>query len=310
MDITVISQFFEQGRPSAQVAAAANLHRREQLHLHGHDDLSDSAESLASKMRDSPDRRKIWLSAADEGRVVGDASAVLPQQDNTTLAQIDLTADPDADMRAVLTPLWNELAERVRAEGRTVAQSWTGHRLPTDGTETLTPASGVGLLPCDAMTDFLLGEGFTLEQAERQSTLVVAAARDSLDQHLEHAHARADTAYEILTWAGPSPDELVADLAELYARMSIDVPTAGLESEPERWDVDRVRRNDQRAIDAGRTRISTVARHRATGALVAYTDIDHPLDKPAAAFQEDTLVHGDHRGHRLGLLIKAANLRA
>ncbi|MEN0128527.1 MAG: hypothetical protein AAGC49_03745, partial [Brevundimonas sp.] len=44
--------------------------------------------------------------------------------------------------------------------------------------------------------------------------------------------------------------------------------------------------------------------------LAAYTIIGSPKVEVPFSFQEDTLVHADHRGRRLGMLVKAANLAA
>src|SRR5690606_36226237 len=115
--------------------------------------------------------------------------------------------------------------------------------------------------------------------------------------------------YEVLSWVGFTPEELREDMAEVMGHMATDVPSGELELEPEQWTAGRVA-DTERVVDrTGRTRVTTVARHRDSGRLVAYTIIDHPRDKPAVGYQEDTLVVREHRGHRLGMLVKAANLR-
>ena len=43
--------------------------------------------------------------------------------------------------------------------------------------------------------------------------------------------------------------------------------------------------------------------------LVAYTDIVVTVHESERAYQWGTLVRPDHRGHRLGLAVKVANLR-
>ena len=48
----------------------------------------------------------------------------------------------------------------------------------------------------------------------------------------------------------------------------------------------------------------------AAGSPVAYTELRHNPGVPASATQEDTLVHAGHRGHGLGLWVKAVNLVA
>jgi RimJ/RimL family protein N-acetyltransferase len=45
------------------------------------------------------------------------------------------------------------------------------------------------------------------------------------------------------------------------------------------------------------------------GPLVAFTDLQVPLAQPQRAHQGGTLVLREHRGHRLGALVKAAVLR-
>ena len=45
------------------------------------------------------------------------------------------------------------------------------------------------------------------------------------------------------------------------------------------------------------------------GRLVAFTDLQVPLAQPERASQAGTLVLREHRGHRLGALVKAAVLR-
>ncbi|HHV22846.1 MAG TPA: hypothetical protein GXZ30_15135 [Propionibacterium sp.] len=60
----------------------------------------------------------------------------------------------------------------------------------------------------------------------------------------------------------------------------------------------------------GRPQVWTVAIDRASGEVVAHTLLTCPDEwLPEVAYQEDTLVRPDHRGHRLGLRIEAANVR-
>ena len=59
----------------------------------------------------------------------------------------------------------------------------------------------------------------------------------------------------------------------------------------------------------GRHVVSSFVRDLAGGRLVGYTSIQLPEDPPHLAFQHDTLVTREHRGHGLGLALKLANLR-
>lgn len=98
-------------------------------------------------------------------------------------------------------------------------------------------------------------------------------------------------------------------MAHLRNRMSTDTPTGGIDYGEESWDEDEVVAHDERQAALGGLRVTTVALDPA-GAPVAYTELRHNPGVPASATQEDTLVHAGHRGHGLGLWVKAVNLVA
>lgn len=50
--------------------------------------------------------------------------------------------------------------------------------------------------------------------------------------------------------------------------------------------------------------------HDADGHPAAFSILEIPIDAAGFAYQNETLVHGEHRGRRLGLLAKALNLQA
>lgn len=84
---------------------------------------------------------------------------------------------------------------------------------------------------------------------------------------------------------------------------------ATLEFEPEAYEVGRIREREAAFSAHGRLGYTAVAVHRASGSVVAFTDIGFTLEDPTAAHQNDTIVEPDHRGRRLGTLVKVANLR-
>ena len=94
------------------------------------------------------------------------------------------------------------------------------------------------------------------------------------------------------------------------SRMSTDAPSAGMEFDEQTWDADRLALHDERAIAAGRTLRVVAAQHIASGRLVAFSELAIGPDHTRATYQEDTLVLKEHRGHRLGLLVKCENLVA
>jgi len=95
-------------------------------------------------------------------------------------------------------------------------------------------------------------------------------------------------------------------------RNDLDLPPdlGELQTEEEQWDADRVREQLSVIRAQGRRWVETVAVERATGRMVAFTDLAVAVHTPDLAYQWDTLVLKEHRGRRLGQLVKAANLRA
>jgi MOSC domain-containing protein YiiM/RimJ/RimL family protein N-acetyltransferase len=106
------------------------------------------------------------------------------------------------------------------------------------------------------------------------------------------------------------PQEWLADRAELSRRMSTDVPLGDLVAEEEQWDEERVRQEYLRIGRLGRRCVDTFAIDEATGGLVGYTQVQVTTRSPEVAYQQETLVLREHRGHGLGLRLKAANTLA
>ncbi len=88
-----------------------------------------------------------------------------------------------------------------------------------------------------------------------------------------------------------------------------EAPIGDLDYEPERWDVARLREEEERARLQGRT-LFTSAALAPDGRLAGHTQLAFSRHRPHRASQWDTLVVRAHRGHRLGLALKVANLRA
>jgi RimJ/RimL family protein N-acetyltransferase len=91
--------------------------------------------------------------------------------------------------------------------------------------------------------------------------------------------------------------------------MSTDAPAAALEIAEEHWDEDRVREYDDRRARSPRTLLVVAAEHVPTGRLVGFSELSVPPELERPVEQMDTLVIREHRGHRLGMLVKAANLQ-
>ena len=92
-------------------------------------------------------------------------------------------------------------------------------------------------------------------------------------------------------------------------QLAVDAPTGDIEFEAESLNPTRYQEYLDVQREQGRARLTTVAVHEATGQVVAYTDLVLPAGAPTIVWQWGTLVHRDHRGHRLGMAVKVENLR-
>ena len=69
-----------------------------------------------------------------------------------------------------------------------------------------------------------------------------------------------------------------------------------------------LREAEEVTIAQGRRTVVTAVEHVATGTLVGLTTISVLAQRPDVVFQDDTVVLQEHRGNKLGLLIKVANM--
>jgi GNAT superfamily N-acetyltransferase len=129
-----------------------------------------------------------------------------------------------------------------------------------------------------------------------------------LDRMLEEARARS-AGYRIVQWTGPHPDEYLDDLAYLDSRLLGDAPMGELEVEAPKPDPQRLRDNQAVETRRGRLAYHTGAVHEASDRLVAWTTLTREKSLDWNAFQQITIVEPEHRGHRLGALVKVENLR-
>ncbi|MFS0704313.1 GNAT family N-acetyltransferase [Cellulomonas sp. 179-A 9B4 NHS] len=319
-------------------AGIAEVGRRVELDRWGWTDLHAPTAVLLGTLRANPYRDvAVWVAVTEgdgtgdgtdgtapaAGDVVGYASALLPLTANTHTAQLEVAVHPDHRGRGVGTALLAAAEDHVRAAGRTTTLTWSGVRPePEPGPGALTAPTGTGRVPADApAVRFALARGYALEQVERYSVLELQddpapgtagdlPTADDRAALLAAARAHAGADYRTHTWRDELPEDRLDDLAELWTRMSTDVPLGGLALEEDRWDADRVRTLLDRMAQRRQHVLLTAAEHVPTGRLAAFTWLQVPIPEVPFAFQEDTLVLREHRGHRLGMLVKGVNLEA
>jgi GNAT superfamily N-acetyltransferase len=129
-----------------------------------------------------------------------------------------------------------------------------------------------------------------------------------LDSILERARERA-LGYGLVRWTGPYPEEHLADVAYLESRLLGDAPMGDLAVEASKPDPERIRQDHAIETARGRVAYHTAAIHERTNRLVAWTTLSRETSLPWSGFQHITIVEPEHRGHRLGALVKVENLR-
>lgn len=207
---------------------------------------------------------------------------------------------------------WHDLVARAdRHDHGDLATTWTLPELTAElrsGRRQVATAAYLGSVDGRAVA-----WGLThLPQLDNTATAdlgVAVPVHDALLERLALQAAARHEGYTVRTWTGPVPDELLDTWAVLIASLPSEAPNGDLHVEPEAADVEAVREDEQLLEAQGRTTYRAVAL-APDGVAVGYTEVVTTVHERGRAYQWGTLVHGDHRGHRLGVALKVANQRA
>ncbi|MDG4768282.1 GNAT family N-acetyltransferase [Solwaraspora sp. WMMD406] len=232
-----------------------------------------------------------------DGVPVGLATIEYPMLDNLDNAGLEVQVLPDHRRRGVGRALYAYAVDRIRAEGRTRLMGQSCDTLPG------------GVVRDPAPTAFALAMGAKSALVDARRRLDIGTAdHAALDEMLTDGWSRA-AGYELLTWIGVCPVEHRDDLAYLDGRMVTDAPMGDLEWEPEKVDADRIHEVDVAREAAGTRSYHTAVQDTDSGRIVAWTNITPHAEPDWHAYQQITIVDPDHRGHRLGLIVKVENLK-
>ncbi len=285
----------------------AELWRQAVTDLFGNADLGETAERRWANAALPQYSRSLNFVAHVDDRPVGSAILELPQADNRDVAYLHVVVDAGHRERGIGGALFDAAQRVAMAQGRTSLQGQTYDPLVPTGTRRIRGTHGDGEIdPASPQARFALSRGFRLMQVETFSRLILGPLNE-LKAMATRAREGVPGEYEIDTWNGPGTSARARDVAALLAALSTDIPTGGATLEEEHYDAERVAAQNRVFAEAGIETIVTAARHRPTGRLVAMTRIikDPSLDETAD--QWETIVQRDHRGHGLGLAIKAVN---
>jgi GNAT superfamily N-acetyltransferase len=240
----------------------------------------------------APVETELWLLRA-AGRPAAAVRMDVFMSDNTDLVEVRVGVHPDEEHRGYGRRLVEAVKDRAAELGR--HQVVGEVQEPPDGSE-------------NRAMRFAAATGARRALGEMRRVLDLQSVADD---HLARLRAQAEekaTGYTLVSWAGRVPDEHVDGYARLLGRIATDAPQGELDIEATAWDADRVRQREALLASQGRRSVAALARVGADGDLVAYSDVGISSLDPENAFQWDTLVQPEHRGHRLGLLVKVAVL--
>ncbi|MGI9824025.1 GNAT family N-acetyltransferase [Agromyces sp. Marseille-Q5079] len=274
----------------------------------GHRRFAWDGYELLPLYRDDAYQGRRAFTAWDAGRCVGRVECTWELADDAATIDLVLGVLPDARRRGTGSALL-AAAHRVADElgrGILTAMSDVPARALEAPGDRLEARDGSGSIPAsDPGAAFALHHGFRLAQLERVSGLTVAGRTEEFAETAVGLEASA-TSYALRSWIDRAPEELLDELAVAHAAMSTDPPAGTATYDEERWDAARVRAAEEQSLAGGRRSLVTAAVDD-DGRVAGFTELQLPADS-ASAFQWDTIVLKEHRGHRLGMRMKVANL--
>lgn len=240
--------------------------------------------AIADRLRSARDGRRTfrWV-ARDGGIPVGYLVLDLPERDNTHLGLYDLAVHPGHRRRGAGTDLLREAVRTAAgADRRTLlGEAYEG----TPGAE------------------FARSLGMRVVQHERISLLRLADV-DRAD--IDALAAAEHPGYRLERWVDGVPDTLLDRFARAKDTMN-EAPTGDMDWTGRVFDAAAVRGEEDHLRSLGRLQHVVVAVDEKTDEIAAFTEVA-VFPEPHRSQQEDTAVVPGHRGHGLGLWVKAAML--
>ncbi|HZM82697.1 MAG TPA: GNAT family N-acetyltransferase [Candidatus Limnocylindrales bacterium] len=243
-------------------------------------------------------RTEIYLAQLD-GRPVARLDVTFPTLENLNNMFMHIEVVPEFRRRGIGRALMDKAFERARANERTTVMGntcWTLPGLPAgDGGAGPAFAEAMGFANANLPEVMRRFELSTLDEGVLEAIFEKAKTKSS--------------GYRLIRWIDGAPEEYIDDIAYLDGRLGQDAPMGDLAVEPEEVDAARVRAIERKVKLRGRTCYHTAAVHEESNRLVAWTTLGRDRELDWHCWQQITIVEPKHRGHRLGALVKVANLR-
>lgn len=239
-------------------------------------------------LADDPYGRHVLLLLREGETVLGGGWVSLPLKDNLADAQVEVFVGPAARRRGHGSVLLAALVDLAREAGRTRCRGevlWDVRAGP-GGTD-------------DPGPSFAAARGFSVD-------LLDAVRELSLPVDVPPAPPAA-SGYRLLDWRR-CPDRWLGEYARLRHLILQEAPSGPVGFENEFWDSDRIRHEESQWHSQGRV-TQTCAVVAPDGRLAGHTQLVFAADG-VEAYQWDTLVLPEHRGHGLGLALKRGAMHA
>ena len=234
----------------------------------------------------------VWLAHLDDS-VVGGCLLQLPMLDNQQTAGCEILVAPGHRRRGIGRVLLSHLRAEAARHGRI--------RLIATMDQPLDPTAP------DPGGCFAAASRAVCALVETQRRLDLGAVDLDVLAGLDRQARARSQGYSLVQWVGRTPQRWLADMAYLTGRMSTDAPMDDLAWGAEAYDAARMQGRDASCLARGLHMVTTGAVDGG-GRLVAFTQIVGYATSRWYAEQWDTIVAPEHRGHRLGTLVKVANL--
>jgi GNAT superfamily N-acetyltransferase len=227
-----------------------------------------------------------------DDRMVGELLINGSLVDNLRTARIWIWVTPSYQRRGIGTLLSTYADDRMRELGRSVCHA----------------QGRIGPDRDNGNYRFATRVGYSLANTEIERRLALPADRDHLARLAAEA-APHHAAYEIRSVVGPVPADLATSYVALKNLITVEMPSGELEVEAGQETVTELEAEDRDLVESGRTRVSAYAL-AASGDVVAYSVAATSNDEHEHVDQWGTLVDPAHRGRRLGMAVKCAQLAA
>jgi GNAT superfamily N-acetyltransferase len=218
----------------------------------------------------------------------------LPLLDNLDKASVYVAVPPARRRRGIGAAMLGDLVDLAARAGRTTILS-----------ECYVPAD---LVESHGSRRFAERNGFTHANTEIRRELRLPVPDQTLSGWTAEASPH-HAGYSIATYIDDVPQELVSSLCHVRNQLGLDAPTGDIDHEEEAMTPEAFLQRQVLRRETGATTYWTLATD-ASGDTVAFTSLSVPADPPDLVHQGGTVVLREHRGHRLGLAVKAANLAA